>query len=92
MCSLQSERDGLLRKLSSTSPAAAAASSAKGVGGSGSGSVGGDAKAGAALARMKARVAELETRIKENRRALLRFWFPMWYVEIPLVGPFACCL
>lgn len=83
MCSLQSERDGLLHKLSNTSAAATAASGAHGGGGSGGGGVGGDAKAGAALARMKARVAELEARIKENRRVLC-CWFPLWYSSTSL--------
>ncbi|CAM9178600.1 unnamed protein product, partial [Scytosiphon promiscuus] len=60
--SLQSERDTLLQKLSSPS---SSSSSRTGGGGSGSAAASGG---GAALARMKARVAELEARIKENRK------------------------
>lgn len=69
--SLQSERDGLLQKLSGASMSCSAPASAR-VGGGGSSGGGSEAAAvaaggGAALARMKARVVELEARIKENR-------------------------
>ena len=66
--SLQSERDGLLQKLSGASPASASTSSrAGGGGGNGAAAAAAAAGGGAALARMKARVVELEARIKENR-------------------------
>lgn len=69
--SLQSERDGLLQKLSGVSTGSASGSSraAAGGGGGGSGSraTAAGAGGGAALSRMKARVVELEARIKENR-------------------------
>ncbi|CAM9427743.1 unnamed protein product [Ectocarpus sp. 12 AP-2014] len=63
--SLQSERDGLLHKLSRGASSSSSASRPGGGGGGGGGSGGGG---GAALAKMKARVAELEARIKENRK------------------------
>lgn len=65
---MQSERDGLLYKLSK--------SAATGGGTGGSGAAGDGKGGGALLARMKARVAELESRIKENRlvSALVAFY------------------
>lgn len=71
VCNLQSERDGLLRKLSTNKPGGASAGTStlsrggRNDGGSRTGA--GDAKEGAAFARMKARVAELEARIKDSR-------------------------
>lgn len=65
---LQSERDGLLQKLSSTEAAAGASASRAGAS-AGGGKAGGGGGGGAALAKMKNRVAELEARIKENRLA-----------------------
>eukprot|EP00752_Nemacystus_decipiens_P009306 g8317.t1 len=70
--SLQSERDGLLQKLSGAS-STSTSSRTGGAGGSGGSSAAAAAATaaaggGAALARMKARVVELEARIKENRK------------------------
>lgn len=62
--SLQAERDELLQKLAVTTKASSSAR-----GGGKKGTAADDAGGGALLARMKARVAELEARIKENRFA-----------------------
>lgn len=67
MSSLQTERDGLLQKLAVTTKASQCTSSSARGGGGKKGTPADDGRGGASLARMKARVAELEARIKENR-------------------------